>query len=276
VDVLPTIPKHSGDRNRTSPMAFTGNRFEFRAVGSSQSIAGPLVALNTIMAESLDYCAGILEKADTSTPVKLGKAVEELVKTIYTECKNVVFNGDGYSEAWHKEAAKRGLPNLKTTPDSLPVIKEEEVIALFEKYKVLSRRETESRYEVYAEQYVKTIKVEANLMLEIAKTIIFPAAIRYQSELAVSLANLKAVGIETDADTLKYITKLIADLQGAIKKLSDAKGGMPGEAHEACDYSRDTVIPSMQALRKIVDELEGLVADDLWPLPTYQEMLFIK
>ncbi len=276
VDVLPTIPKHSGDRNRTSPMAFTGNRFEFRAVGSSQSIAGPLVALNTIMAESLDYCAGILEKADTSTPVKLGKAVEELVKTIYAECKNVVFNGDGYSEAWHKEAAKRGLPNLKTTPDSLPVIKEEEVIALFEKYKVLSRRETESRYEVYAEQYVKTIKVEANLMLEIAKTIIFPAAIRYQSELAVSLANLKAVGIETDADTLKYITKLISELQAAIKGLSEAKAGMPGEAHEACDYSRDTVIPSMLALRKIVDELEGLVADDLWPLPTYQEMLFIK
>ncbi|MCC6154004.1 MAG: glutamine synthetase III [Candidatus Hydrogenedentes bacterium] len=276
VDVLPTIPKHSGDRNRTSPMAFTGNRFEFRAVGSSQSIAGPLVALNTIMAESLDYCADFLEKADTSTTEKLGKAVEDLVKTVYAECKNVVFNGDGYSEAWHKEAAKRGLPNLKTTPDSLPVIKDEDVIALFEKYKVLSRRETESRYEVYAEQYVKTIKVEASLMLEMAKTIIFPAAIRYQSELAVSLANLKAVGIETDADTLKYITKLISDLQAAIKNLSDVKAGMPGEAHEACDYSRDSVIPAMVALRKIVDELEGMVADDLWPLPTYQEMLFIK
>ncbi|MCC6796625.1 MAG: glutamine synthetase III [Candidatus Hydrogenedentes bacterium] len=276
VDVLPTIPKHSGDRNRTSPMAFTGNRFEFRAVGSSQSIAGPLVALNTIMAESLNYCADLLEKADTSTPEKRGAAVEELIKKVYSECKNVVFNGDGYSEAWHNEAAKRGLPNLKTTPDSLPVIKDEDVIALFEKYKVLSRRETESRYEVYAEQYVKTIKVEASLMLEMAKTIIFPAAIRYQSELAVSLANLKAVGIETDADTLKYITKLISDLQGAIKKLGDTKAGMPGEAHEACDYSRDNVIPAMVALRKIVDELEGMVADDLWPLPTYQEMLFIK
>ncbi|MCC6154950.1 MAG: glutamine synthetase type III, partial [Candidatus Hydrogenedentes bacterium] len=140
----------------------------------------------------------------------------------------------------------------------------------------LSRRETESRYEVYAEQYVKTIKVEASLMLEMAKTIIFPAAIRYQSELAVSLANLKAVGIETDADTLKYITKLISDLQAAIKNLTDVKAGMPGEAHDACDYSRDSVIPAMVALRKIVDELEGMVADDLWPLPTYQEMLFIK
>ncbi|NUM55973.1 MAG: glutamine synthetase III [Candidatus Hydrogenedentes bacterium] len=276
VDVLPPIPRHSGDRNRTSPMAFTGNRFEFRAVGSSQSIAGPLVALNTIMAESLDYCAGFLESADTSTQAKLGKTVEELVKTVYAECKAVVFNGDGYSDAWHKEAGKRGLPNMKTTPDALPVIKSDEVIALFEKYKVLSRRETESRYEVYAEQYVKTIKVEANLMLEIAKTIIFPAAIRYQGELAISLANLKAVGIETDADTLKYITKLIADLQAAIKKLAEVKAGVPGEAHDACDYCRDTIVPAMQAMRAIVDELEGLVADDLWPLPTYQEMLFIK
>ncbi|GMW03325.1 MAG: glutamine synthetase [Candidatus Hydrogenedentota bacterium] len=276
VDVLPTIPRHSGDRNRTSPMAFTGNRFEFRAVGSSQSIAGPLVVLNTIMAESLEYCADFLEKADTSAPEKLGKAVEDLVKAIYGECEAVVFNGDGYSEAWHKEAEKRGLPNLKTTPDALPVIKSPEVIALFEKYKVLSKRETESRYEVYAEQYVKTIKVEANLMLEMAKTIIFPAAIRYQSELATSLANLKAVGIVTDADTLTYITKLIADLQGAIKSLGDVKKGMPGEAHDACDYCRDAVIPAMVTLRAIVDELEGIVADDLWPLPTYQEILFMK
>ena len=276
VDVLPPIPRHSGDRNRTSPMAFTGNRFEFRAVGSSQSIAGPLVALNTIMAESLEYCADFLSKQDTSTPIKLGAAVESLIKTIYAECKAVVFNGDGYSEAWHQEAAKRGLPNMKTTPDALPVLKTEKVIELFEKYKVLSRRETESRFEVYSEQYVKTIKVEANLMLEIAKTSIFPAAVRYQSELAVSLANLKAVGINTDSDTLSYVTKLIADLQGAIKKLAEVKAGIPGEAHEATDYCRDIVIPAMQPLRAVVDELEGIVADDLWPLPTYQEMLFIK
>ncbi|MDZ4857670.1 MAG: glutamine synthetase III [Candidatus Hydrogenedentes bacterium] len=276
VDVLPSIPRHSGDRNRTSPMAFTGNRFEFRAVGSSQSIAGPLVALNTIMAESLQYCADLLEKADTSTPEKLGKAVESLIKTVYAESEAVVFNGDGYSEAWHKEAAKRGLPNLQASPDALPVIKSEEVIALFEKYKVLSRRETESRYEVYAEQYVKTIKVEANLMLEIAKTMIFPAAIRYQSELAISLANLNAVGIKADAETLTYVTTLVANLHATIRALDEKRKAVPAEAHHACDYCRDSVIPAMQGLRAVVDELEGIIADDLWPLPTYQEMLFIK
>jgi glutamine synthetase len=144
VDVIPPIPKHSGDRNRTSPMAFTGNRFEFRAVGSNQSIAGPLVAMNTVMAEALDYCATFLEKADTKTPAKLGKAVEALIKAIYKECEPIVFNGDNYAAAWHKEAAKRGLPNLRTAADALPVIKSKAVIDLLKKYKVLSRRETRS------------------------------------------------------------------------------------------------------------------------------------
>ncbi|MBI1319227.1 MAG: glutamine synthetase type III [Candidatus Hydrogenedens sp.] len=277
VDVLPPIPKHSGDRNRTSPMAFTGNRFEFRAVGSSQSIAGPLVALNSIMAESLDYCASFLEGADTSTPEKLGKVVAELVKTVYAECKAVIFNGDGYSEAWHEEAAKRGLPNLKTTADALPAIKSQDVVDLFEKYNVLSARETHSRYEVYAEQYVKSINVESNLMLEIARTMIFPAAIRYQGELATSLAQLKAVGINTDADTLTYITGLIATLQGAIKALSEKKEGAEhGDPENACLYCKNEIIPAMASLRAVVDELETVVADDQWPLPTYQEMLFIK
>lgn len=275
-DVLPEIPRHSGDRNRTSPMAFTGNRFEFRAVGSNQSIAGPLVAMNTIMAESLDFCAAKLEAADTSTPEKLGKAVEAIVKEIYTECKNVVFNGDGYSEEWHAEAAKRGLPNLKTTADALPVIKSKKVCDLFEKYDVLSARETESRYEVYAEQYIMSINVESNLMLEIAKTMIFPAAIRYQGELATSLANLKEVGINTDADTLTYITGLIAEMQGAIKTLEEAKSNEPEEPEAACNYCRDTTIPAMVALREVADKLEAVVADDLWPLPTYQEMLFVR
>jgi glutamine synthetase len=277
VDVLPPIPKHSGDRNRTSPMAFTGNRFEFRAVGSSQSIAGPLVAMNSIMAESLDYCATFLEAADTSTPKKLGEVVESLVKTIYSECKAIVFNGDGYSEAWHQEAAKRGLPNFKTTADALPAIKSPEVVALFEKYAVLTPRETHSRYEVYAEQYVKSINVESNLMLEIARTMIFPAAIRYQGELATSLAQLKAVGITTDADTLTYITGLIAELQSAIKVLAEKKDAADHSSPEAaCFACKDEIIPAMVALRKVVDELETIVADDHWPLPTYQEMLFIK
>ena len=276
-DVLPEIPRHSGDRNRTSPMAFTGNRFEFRAVGSSQSIAGPLVAMNTIMAESLDYCASKLEAADTGNAKKLGAAVEAIVKDVYADCKKIIFNGDGYSEAWHAEAAKRGLPNLKTSADCLTVLKTKEVIDLFEKYDVLTARETESRYEVYAEQYVKTVNVESNLMLEMGKTMIFPAAIRYQGELATSLANLKDVGIETDADTLKYITGLIAKMQAAIKVLDSAKAKeVHHPAEKACEYVRDIILPAMADLRVVADELETIVADDLWPLPTYQEMLFVR
>jgi glutamine synthetase len=276
VDVLPPIPRHSGDRNRTSPMAFTGNRFEFRAVGSSQSIAGPLVALNSIMAESLDYCADFLEKADTSDTVKLGKAVQELVKQIYVECEKIVFNGDGYSEAWHKEAEKRGLPNLKTTPDALPVIKSPEVIALFEKYKVLNKRETESRYEVYAEQYIKTIAVESKLLLEIAKTMIFPAATRYQAELADAAAKLKAIDLVADTQALSKLTAMIGDLQKAIDALEAARAEEHHGAEAECNWCRDGIIPAMVALRKACDELETIVADDHWPLPTYQEMLFIK
>jgi len=278
VDVLPAIPRHSGDRNRTSPMAFTGNRFEFRAVGSSMSIAGPLVVLNSIMAESLDYCAGILEKADTSTPVKLGKAVEKIIKEVWKDCSAVVFNGDGYSEAWHKEAAKRGLPNLKTCADALPVIKSTDVINLFTKYKVLSKRETISRYEVYAEQYLRSVNVEVKLFIEMVKTIIFPAAIRYQSELAVSLANLRAIDIETDHDTINKITGLIKCLQDSVAQLEELRLQQAEieEIEDKCRFCVDELLPNMKQIRGYADQLEGLVADDIWPLPTYQEMLFIK
>jgi glutamine synthetase len=278
VDVLPPIPKHSGDRNRTSPMAFTGNRFEFRAVGSSQSIAGPLVVINSMMAEALDEAATMLEKADTSTEKKLGAAVEKYVKAVWKECSAVVFNGDGYSEAWHKEAEKRGLPNLKTSADALPIIKSKEAIDLFKKYKVLSKRETVSRYEVYAEQYIASVNVESNLVVEMVRTIIFPAAIRYQSELADSLANLKAVGIEPDHKTIEVVTGLIASLQDSTADLValKAKEESVGNVEKHCDFVRDEILPKMLEIRSYVDELEGYVADDLWPLPTYQEMLFIK
>lgn len=276
VDVLPPIPKHSGDRNRTSPMAFTGNRFEFRAVGSSQSIAGPQVVLNTILTEQLDEAASFLEKADTSTPKKLGAAVEKYVKEVWKECSNVVFNGDGYSEAWHKEAEKRGLPNLKTTPDALPFIKSKESIELFSKYKVLSKRELESRFEVYAEQYIKTVTMEAEIAIEMTRTQIFPAAIRYQSELAASLASLKAVGIEPDHKTINLITELIANLQDSVADLVSLMGehhkGVQAEMEHMCFK----VLPKMLEIREYVDALEGYVADDIWPLPTYLDMLFIK
>jgi glutamine synthetase len=279
VDVIPPVPKHSGDRNRTSPMAFTGNRFEFRAVGSSQSIAGPLVVLNTIMAESLEYCANMLENADTRSPEKLGKAVEQIVKDVWGECEKVVFNGDGYARAWHKEAEQeRGLPNLRTTADALPTLKEKPVEQLFERYAVLTPRELASRYEVYAEQYVGRINVESNLVVKMVRTMIFPAAIRYQRELATSLANLKSVGIEPDHKTITRVTELIKSLQDAVAQLVELKEreNRFDDMQAHCVFCRDEVLPKMLEIRGYVDELEGLVAEDQWPLPTYQEMLFIK
>ena len=273
VDVLPPIPRHSGDRNRTSPMAFTGNRFEFRAVGSQSSIADPLMTINVIMAEALDEAADTLDAGK-----KVGTAVEGYVKSVWNECHSVVFNGDGYSENWHKEAESRGLPNLRTSADALPELKTKDAIALFKKYKVLNKREALARYEVYAEQYVAAVNVESNLLLEMARTMVFPAAVRYQSELATAVANLKAVGVEADTDTLSTVTDLIAKLQNALGELETLKenehhaGGM--EKH--CEYVRDEILPKMLEIRGYADTLEGYVADDLWPLPTYQEMLFIR
>lgn len=277
VDVLPPLPKDSGDRNRTSPFAFTGNRFEFRAVGSNQSIAGPLVAMNTIVAESLDFCATRLEEATGGDPDKLHGALQELLTEIINEHGAIVFNGDGYSEAWHVEAEKRGLLNLKATPDALPVLQSEEVKQLFEKYSVLSERELESRLETYLEQYCLSIGVEASLTLELASTSILPAAIRYQSELASACANLKVLDYELDTDTLDQVTALVKSLQTSIRELKAAMAepdsdDLLAEARHCCDV----VLPAMNKVRGIGDELEGVVADDLWPLPTYQEMLFIK
>ncbi len=277
VDVLPPLPKDAGDRNRTSPFAFTGNRFEFRAVGSSQSIAGPLVAMNTIVAESLDYCATALEKAGGGDSAKLPGAVQTLLKDIYDKHGAIVFNGDNYSEAWHKEAEKRGLPNLKTTVDALPVLRSPEVMELFEKYNVLSRREMESRMDIYLEHYIKSINVEAKQTIEMSKTMIFPAAIRYQGELAVTCANLKAVGYTFDTDTLDKVTALVKELQDSTAALEKAAGHHShGSLLEEAKCYCTKLVPAMVAVRKVADELECIVADDHWPLPTYQEMLFIK
>lgn len=277
VDVLPPLPKDAGDRNRTSPFAFTGNRFEFRAVGSNQSIAGPLVAMNTIVAESLDYCATKLEEATGGDPDKLNAELQKLLTQIMNEHGAIVFNGDGYSEEWHAEAEQRGLLNLRTTADALPCLKDPEVEKLFAKYKVLTERELESRLETYLEQYCMTVQVEANLALEMARTLIFPAAIRYQNELASTCANLKLVGYDFDTDTLDRITDLVKYLQDSIAALEDAVlHDHDGDLQMHAEYIRDTMVPAMAFVRKYADELETLVADDLWPLPTYQEMLFIK
>ncbi|MBP7936384.1 MAG: glutamine synthetase III [Phycisphaerae bacterium] len=276
VDVLPPIPKDAGDRNRTSPFAFTGNRFEFRAVGSSQSIAGPLVALNTLVADSLDYVATELEKATGGDSKKLNSAVESVLKKIMTEHGAIIFNGDNYSEEWHEEAERRGLPNLRTTIDALPAIIDQEVEAIFEKHGVLSKRELHSRYEIYVEQYCKVIHLEANLTLKLGKTYIFPAAIRYQSELATTCANLKAVGYTFDTDTLDLMTGLVKELQDSLASLEQLLGHKAKDLKAESEHACKTVVPTMMKVRAVADKLETMVADDLWPLPTYQEMLFIK
>ncbi len=277
VDTLPTLPKHAGDRNRTSPFAFTGNRFEFRAVGSNQSIAGPLVVLNTIVAESLDYMATALEKETGGDPAKLNAAVQKLIQAVIKEHKAVLFNGDNYSEAWHKEAEARGLPNLKDTVAALPVLLAPKNIEVFEKYGVLSPREVHSRYEIYMERYCKDINTESLAALNIAKTMILPAAYRYQGELAATAASLKAaLGGNVDMATLKSITELVGQLEKTIADLESAVGHDAGDLAAEAKHFEKEVLPAMNAVRAVADKLEGIVADDLWPLPTYREMLFIK
>ena len=276
IDSIPEIPKHSGDRNRTSPFAFTGNRFEYRAVGSNQSISTPLYVLNTIVADSLDYMAKELETATKGDPKKLNSAIQKLLQGIIKECETVLFEGDGYSEKWHKEAEKRGLPNLRTTADALTKFVTKEAIALFKKHKVLSKVELISREEVYTEQYVNHVNVESNLVVEISKTVILPAAIRYQSELASNKANLLAAGVETCSESLVELTNFINSLQQKVSELSLLKQNLPDNLHEASRVTSDEILPKIQEIRVIADDLEALVADDLWPLPSYQEMLFIK
>jgi glutamine synthetase len=275
VDTLPVLPTDPGDRNRTSPFAFTGNRFEFRAPGSMQTVAGPMVMINTIMAEALDHCATELETA-VAAGTDFDTAVQNLLTEIITAHGAVVFNGDGYSEKWQLEAAERGLPNLRTTLDALPELISEPAMELFEKYKVFNHREMHSRYEIGLEQYALTIEVEARLTLEIGSTLILPAAVRYQTEVAGNLGALKAAGVEADVSTLAEVTGPLTDLRGALATLKAALAADPGETALAeTEHAREALLPAMAAVRSAADLLEGIVADDLWPLPTYQEMLFI-
>jgi glutamine synthetase len=276
VDSLPIIPKDAGDRNRTSPFAFTGNRFEFRAVGSSQSIAEAMITMNTIVAESLDFIASKLEKAVGGDLSKLNGAVQKILEEIMAENGSIVFNGNGYSEVWHREAEKRGLPNLPSCVEALPLLGSKEATALFDKYGVLTERELQSRMDVYLEQYCLTVGLEARTAIEMAKTIIFPAAVRYQGELAATCASLKAVGYSFDTDTLDKVTSLVKDLQDGTAKLEKSLASHAGKTKlEHATHLCQVVLPAMAAVRNTADTLEGMVADDLWPLATYQEMLFI-
>ncbi|TWG95915.1 glutamine synthetase [Nocardioides sp. J9] len=276
VDTLPDLTRDAGDRNRTSPFAFTGNRFEFRAAGSNQTVASPMVIINTIMAEALDFAATEIEAA-MAAGAEFNDAVAALLKTIVEEHGAVIFNGNGYSEEWHAEAEQRGLKNLRTTVDALPEWLTPESKELFSKYGVFNDAELESRYEVGVEQYVMTVGVEANLTSEIARTVVLPAALRYQTELAQNVAALKAAGVEPDLGSLQKVSAPLARLTTAVDALDAAiEGAHEHEGIAEAAYLRDVVLAAMCDVRAAADELEGLVADDLWPLPTYQEMLYIR
>lgn len=278
-DVLPTLPRDAGDRNRTSPFAFTGNKFEFRAVGSSQSIAGPNVVLNTIVAESLDNMATELEKTG-KTGRDLNPEIQTLLQKIIAESKDVIFNGDNYSEAWHQEAEKRGLPNRKSTTDSLPDLIAPKSVELFSKYGVFSERELHSRYEILLEGYKKTLNIEANLTVSMAQRQILPAAMRYQAEIAQAISGLKAAGLDvprTQSALLASLTETIEELQASVDRLEELLDEhVEGDTLVHAKYSHEKIVPAMLAVRSAGDKLETIVADDLWPLPTYQEMLFMK
>jgi glutamine synthetase len=234
------------------------------------------MVLNAIVAESIDFIATRLEAETAQDTSKLAGAVQKLLQEILVEHGRIIFNGDGYSEAWHQEAAKRGLPNLRTSVDAIPEFGSETAVALFKKYKILSPREVESRVEVKLEQYSMAVAVEAKLTARIAKTMIFPAAIRYQSELATTCANLKAVGYTFDTNTLDRVTELVRCLQDSTVELDAALGHEGDSALEKAEHALKKLIPAMNVVRDYADTLETLVADDLWPLPSYQEMLYIK
>ncbi|MFN8162192.1 MAG: glutamine synthetase III [Solirubrobacterales bacterium] len=264
--VLPPLPMHGGDRNRTSPFAFTGNKFEFRALGSSMSLAFPNTVLNTIVAEAIDELSSELEEK-TAAGTETAEAVIEVVKEVYEANKQVVFGGDNYSEDWHAEAVQRGLKNLRTTPDALPEVLADSTVAAFESYEVLSRRELESRYEVWVEQYVIRANIEAETTASIARTMLLPAALRH-----LALLDDAELGV-LDSEARPMVEELVE----AIKGLEEANSYPDGvEGLELAVYARDSQLAAMAGVREVADRLERVVADDLWPLPKYSEMLFIK
>ena len=267
--VLPPLPMHSADRNRTSPFAFTGNKFEFRALGSSMSLALPNTVLNTIVAEAIDFLSEELEDA-LQGGATLESALPGIVQRSYAANKQVVFGGDNYSEEWHTEAEQRGLLNLRATPDALPYLISDDTETVFSNYGVLSERELESRYEVLLEQYVTKLNIESETAAAIARTMLLPAAARHIA--LMRSAELSELVSETDALVASFVESIRA-LESANREDSHPQSA---DLLAEANYMNDTVIPAMAAVREAADALEKVVADDLWPLPKYSEILFIK
>ncbi len=275
VDVLPDFMKDTSDRNRTSPFAFTGNKFEFRMVGSQDSVAQANIVLNTIVAEAFSDACDILEKADN-----FDLAVHDLIKDYAVEHQRIVFNGNGYSDEWVAEAERRGLPNIKSMVDAIPAYVAPESVAAFEKFGVFTKTELESRAEIEYETYAKTINIEAKAMIDIAGKQIIPAVIKYVTSLAQSVNSVKSAVADADvsvqSELLTESSALLSDAQVALAKLKDetAKAGAMEEGREQAVYYRDVVKTAMDALRTPVDELEMIVDKEMWPMPSYGDLIF--
>ncbi|HEX7120576.1 MAG TPA: hypothetical protein VF212_17420, partial [Longimicrobiales bacterium] len=276
--VLPRLPQHAGDRNRTSPFAFTGNKFEFRALGASQSISFPAAVLNTIVAESVDELATELE-AELKAGADLEGAMRALLSREIPRIKRIIFNGDGYSAEWHEEAARRGLLNISNSLDAIARLTDEKNVALFERYGVLTRRELESRQEILVDQYFKTVNIEGETTADIARTMVLPAAVRYLNDLLAVLGRAGEVGIEPSGvrRTAEEVNAMIDELRDVLDALVHQNAELGGDdVHSKAHHMRDHIVPAMAAVRAVVDRLEKVVPDDLWPLPRYREMLFVK
>ena len=275
VSTIPNFKKDATDRNRTSPFAFTGNKFEFRSLGSSASVASPNVVLNTIVAESFSYIADELEKADD-----FELAVHDLIKKLATKHSRIIFNGDGYSDEWVEEAKRRGLPNIKTMVDAIPALTTDKSIALFEKFHVFTRAELESRAEVQYEAYSKAINIEARAMIDIAGKQIIPAAIKATTQLANSVNTVKSAcadaDVSTQSDLLLEISGLLADTRKALEHLRvvTEEASNKNVGVERATYFKDVVTVAMTDLRTPVDKLEMIVDKDLWPMPSYGDLIF--
>ncbi|MDR0466373.1 MAG: glutamine synthetase III [Deltaproteobacteria bacterium] len=277
VDTLPPLPADPGDRNRTSPLAFVGNRFEFRAIGASMSPADAVTVMNVVMADSLGFAADFLARESKGNPNKLNAAVQSFIQHVIEEHSAVIFNGDGYSEVWHKEAARRGLPNLRSSPEAIREFCTPEALRLFTEHQVLNKQELKARQDIYFEQYCKTVRTEAKITARTARTVIYPAAMRYQGELAATCANMKAIGMDYQAVTLNELTEKLRAMQQAVLALENLLDAAPGlELPDDARFCCDKILPAMNEARRWADALESVVADDLWALPSYQEMLFIK
>ena len=273
VDTLPDLAKDATDRNRTSPFAFTGNKFEFRMVGSRDSIAGPNVVLNTIVAEAFSEACDVLEKADN-----FDEAVHDLIKKYATEHQRVVFDGNGYSDAWVEEAERRGLPNIRSMVEAIPALTTDKAINMFEKFKVFTKAELESRAEIKFESYAKAINIEARTMIDMASKQIIPAIIKYTKELADTVVAVKEAGADASvqAELLTEVSGLLAESKKALEALkvvTDQAAAMEEGEDQARFYHSD-VVPAMEALRAPVDKLEMIVDKEAWPMPSYGDLIF--